>query len=72
MSRDKRIEVIMKHLLWSITCIYFFIFLFLKNIIYFIFLISLETKPGLLIINNYLNQINPDLQDVQSDIKEVV
>ncbi|KAL4127373.1 hypothetical protein QTP88_011547 [Uroleucon formosanum] len=33
---------------------------------------NLETKPGLLVINSYLNQINPDLKDVQSEIKEVV
>ncbi|KAL5236697.1 hypothetical protein ACI65C_004107 [Semiaphis heraclei] len=33
---------------------------------------NLETKPGLLVINSYLNQINPDLKDVQSEISEVV
>ncbi|NP_001233068.1 uncharacterized protein LOC100167618 [Acyrthosiphon pisum] len=33
---------------------------------------NLVTKPGLIVINSYLNQINPDLKDVQSEIKEVV
>ncbi|XP_022181422.1 biogenesis of lysosome-related organelles complex 1 subunit 6-like isoform X2 [Myzus persicae] len=36
------------------------------------FTVNLETKPGLLVINSYLNQINPDLKDVQSEIREVV
>ncbi|XP_015367631.1 PREDICTED: uncharacterized protein LOC107164347 [Diuraphis noxia] len=31
---------------------------------------NLETKPGLLVINSYLNQINPDLKDVQTEITE--
>jgi len=33
---------------------------------------NLETKPGLLIINSYINQLSPDLEDVRLEIKEVV
>ncbi|XP_025405549.1 uncharacterized protein LOC112679838 isoform X3 [Sipha flava] len=33
---------------------------------------NLDIKPGLLIINSYVNQFNPDLKAEQLEIKEVV
>lgn len=36
------------------------------------YVIRLETEPGLHIINNYIAQLTPDLKRSQSEIKELV
>lgn len=38
----------------------------------FIYLIRTEVKPGLLVINSYINKLSPNLEEAHSEIDEVV